>query len=112
MAAYGEIRWPPSSAAGYRQCMGFASLRRHQTTRALRRAAADLDVPVDELHISHYRLWRASSSAHHRPPSELAVTLLFGGWRRACHAARPSHGPDFEATEAEVRDRLYGDKRT
>jgi hypothetical protein len=81
-------------------------ITRDSAVRALRAAAAWQHTPVADLRVADYRAFRAHAWDEGRPPSELAVSLLFGGWRRACErAGRSTVPPDVEQ---EVRGRLYG----
>lgn len=59
---------------------------------ALRQAAASLGVDPADLTVSAYRAYRGKVvQQDERPPSELSISLLFGGWHRACeHAGEPA----------------------
>jgi hypothetical protein len=80
---------------------------RQQALWAIRTAACSLGGDPDALTAAAYRgLCTAHQEA--RLPSALRISLLFGGWHRACeHAALQS--PDDGAVEEEALATLYGD---
>ena len=57
---------------------------------AIRLAARAHGVDAAELNVSRYRTFRAQSDHGAVLPSEVAISLLFGGWHRAVeHAMQP-----------------------
>jgi hypothetical protein len=83
---------------------------RQVAVTAIREAAGTLHVAPGELTPRAYRAFRSDTMSPERLPSELRISLLFGGWRRACdEAARPPWLINFED---DVRSRLYGHDRT
>jgi hypothetical protein len=85
-------------------------LMRQVAVTAIREAAGTLHVAPGELTPRAYRAFRSDTMSPERLPSELTISLLFGGWRRACdEAARPPWLINFED---DVRSRLYGHDRT
>ena len=73
----------------------------------MRLAARSLAIEHTNLKLADYRRFR-SAQGEIGLPSPLSISLLFGGWWRACeHLATTTR--DDGATEAEVVRTLYGD---
>ncbi|HYF25190.1 MAG TPA: hypothetical protein VD931_05580 [Baekduia sp.] len=55
--------------------------------RALQRTADALDLAPEALSPADYRRYRTAHSEAADLPSHLAISLMFGGWNRACDLA-------------------------
>ncbi|HST42541.1 MAG TPA: hypothetical protein VLK58_23680 [Conexibacter sp.] len=72
-------------------------------------AADNAGISPAELTAPVYRRFRTQREGSARGPTDIAIAMLFGGWRRACdHAADVGRLP--EEVEEQVRDSLYGDR--
>jgi len=81
-------------------------ITRQVAVTALREAAVRTQVQPAELTVPAYRTFRGQAVHAERPPSELTISLLFGGWHRACDEA--ARRPWRADVEGEVRAHLYG----